>query len=89
MRQSRARVVGSRNNLGCIEEEKGNYDRAVKHYLISANMGSMDSVENFKVMFTAGLATKEQYLEALKGYQAAAEETKSHDREIVKWPHEI
>ena len=49
----------------------------------------MDSVENFKVMFTAGLATKEQYLEALKGYQAAAEETKSHDREIVKWPHEI
>ena len=28
-----------------------------------------------------GNATKEQYAEALKGYQDAVEETKSHDRD--------
>ena len=31
-----------------------------------------------------GIATKEQYTEALKGYQDAVEETKSHDRDEAK-----
>ena len=31
-----------------------------------------------------GVATKEQYAEALKGYQDAVEETKSHDRDKAK-----
>ena len=32
----------------------------------------------------AGIATKEQYVQALKGYQDAVEEMKSHDRDSVK-----
>ena len=32
-------------------------------------------------MFMEGIATKEQYAEALKGYQDAVEEMKSHDRD--------
>ncbi|EJK46011.1 hypothetical protein THAOC_35344 [Thalassiosira oceanica] len=71
----------SRHNLGCYEEEKGNDDRALKHYLISAKMGDNDSIENIKQMFMAGFATKEQYAEASKGYQDAVEEMKSHDRD--------
>ncbi|EJK60547.1 hypothetical protein THAOC_19077 [Thalassiosira oceanica] len=78
----------SRHNLGCIEGEKGNYDRAARHLLISAKMGQRDSVEMIKQMFTAGLATKEQYAEALKGYQDAVEETKSHDRDEAKRLHD-
>ena len=35
-------------------------------------------------MFTTGLATKEQYAEALKGYQNAVEEMKSNDRDQAK-----
>ena len=70
-----------RNNLGAIEAQKGNYDRAVKHFLISAKMGDKISVENIKKIFMAGVATKEQYAEALKGYQQAVEEMKSHDRD--------
>ena len=74
----------SRNNLGGSEAEQGNYDRAVRHYLISAKMGYKVSLEMIKQMFMAGIATKEQYTQALQGYQDAVEETKSHDRDVAK-----
>ncbi|EJK76551.1 hypothetical protein THAOC_01680 [Thalassiosira oceanica] len=76
--------VESRNNLGCIEAEKGNNDRALRHLLISAKMGDNNSVETIKKAFMDGLATKAQYAEALKGYQDAVEEMKSHDRDEAK-----
>ncbi|EJK59420.1 hypothetical protein THAOC_20362, partial [Thalassiosira oceanica] len=70
----------SRHNLGCCEWEKGNDGRAARHFLISAKMGHTESVEKMKMVFMEGTATKEQYAEALKGYQDAVEEMKSHDR---------
>ncbi|EJK44927.1 hypothetical protein THAOC_19775 [Thalassiosira oceanica] len=73
--------VLARHNLGCYEMKKGDYDRAVRHALISAKMGHRDSVEMIKGMFMRGQVTKEQYTEALKGYQVAVEEMKSHDRD--------
>ena len=75
--------VKSRYNLGCYEAEKGNLGRALKHCLISAKMGHKGSLESIKKVFMNGLATKEQYAEALKGYQNAIEEMKSHDRDEV------
>ncbi|EJK71718.1 hypothetical protein THAOC_06815 [Thalassiosira oceanica] len=74
----------SRHNLGCFEAEKGNHDRAVRHLMISAKMGYKESVKNIEKLFMAGLATKAQYAEALKGYQDAVEEMKSHDRDEAK-----
>ncbi|EJK62752.1 hypothetical protein THAOC_16624, partial [Thalassiosira oceanica] len=72
----------SRYNLGCIEEHiMENHDRAVRHFLISAKMGHNDPVESIKRFFRAGFATKEQYAEALKGYQDAVEEMKSPQRD--------
>ena len=76
--------VASRHNLGCYEGEKGNHNRAVRHLLISVKVGDKESLEMIKNVFMAGLATKEQYAEALKGYQGAVEETKSHDRDEAK-----
>ena len=76
--------VQSRHILGWREAQNGNWNRAVRHYGISAKMGDEDSLEYIKDMFMAGLATKEQYAEALKGYQDAVEETKSHDRDEAK-----
>ncbi|EJK55430.1 hypothetical protein THAOC_24839 [Thalassiosira oceanica] len=76
--------VESRYNLGFLEGKKGNHDRAVRHWLISAKMGEECSLESIKEAFMAGLATKEQYAEALKGYQDAVEEMKSHDRDEAK-----
>ena len=76
--------VESRYDLGYHEAKKGNDDRALRHFLISAKMGDNKSVEAIKQMFMAGFAAKEQYAEALKGYQDALEETKSHDRDEAK-----
>ncbi|EJK63032.1 hypothetical protein THAOC_16338 [Thalassiosira oceanica] len=73
--------VESRHNLGCNEMKKNNHGRAVRHWLISAKMGYEASLESIKEMFMAGHTTKEQYAEALKGYQDAVEGTKSHDRD--------
>ena len=76
--------VESRHNLGCTEGQKGNNGRALKHFLITAKMGGMFSLETIKKMFMSGTATKEQYAQALRGYQDAAEEMKSHERHEAK-----
>jgi len=78
--------VESRYNLGFFERVKGNDDRAIKHYLISAKMGHKDSVEKLKKMFMEAIATKDHYAQALKGCHDAVEEMESHDRdEWRKW----
>ena len=56
----------------------------MRHFLISAKMGHENSLEMIKKMFVGVNATKEHYAEALKGYQDAVEEMKSHDREEAK-----
>ena len=76
--------VQSRYNLGYWEAIKGNFNRAVRHLLISAKMGHKESLEMIKKMFMGGVATKDQYAQALKGYQDAVEEMKSHDRDENK-----
>ena len=76
--------VESRTNLGCYEWDKGNDDRAVRHFLISAKMGEKKSLDKIKNMLMGGFATKEQYAQALRGYQDAVEEMKSHDRDEAK-----
>ena len=73
--------VESRYNLAYFYGQKGNNDRAVKHFLISAKMGHKESLEMIKKMFMGGVVAKEQYAQALKGYQDAVEEMKSHDRD--------
>ncbi|EJK47895.1 hypothetical protein THAOC_33352, partial [Thalassiosira oceanica] len=76
--------VQSRYNLGCYVWEKMNHDCAVKHWLISAKMGHENSLENIKRAFGGGLTMKEQYVEALRGYQDAVEEMRSNDRDEAK-----
>jgi len=74
--------VESRHNLGGFElKENKNFDRALRHYLISAKMGFNPSIDIIRGFFTLGRATKAQYADALKGYQDAVEETKSDQRE--------
>ena len=87
----------SRHNLGCYEGKKwqyeshdmhwmkkGEYSHAYKHWLISAKMGYKESVDKVKLMVKLGFATNGQYAEALRGYQDAVEEMKSHDRDEAK-----
>ena len=74
----------SRHNLGSVEYLSGNYKLAVQHCVISAKMGYESSLHNIKKMFKIGIATKEQYAEALMGYRDAVEEMKSPQREEAK-----
>ena len=72
--------VTSRHSLGSVEFHDGNFDLTVQHWMISAKMGFEDSLNNIKNLFMTGKATKVQYADALRGYQAAVEETKSPQR---------
>ena len=71
----------SRHALGLVERQKGNYDLALQHWMVSARIGHEESLSRIKEMFKQGHATMTQYSEALKGYQDAMEEVKSPQRE--------
>ena len=71
----------ARYNLGCLETQKGQYDRAVKHLMIAAKLGFDPSLNSVKELHKAGHVSKDDFTEALRGYQAAIEETKSPQRE--------
>ena len=78
--------VAARHNLGIEEGNAGNDDLALQHFLIAAKMGHKGALENIKMMFMEGLATKANYAEALRGYQSAVEEMRSPDRdEALAW----
>ncbi|EJK45543.1 hypothetical protein THAOC_35839, partial [Thalassiosira oceanica] len=64
--------VESRHKLGSAEHNNGNYELAVQHWIISAEMGSNKrSLDNIKEMFKKGHATKEQYAETLLNIEPA------------------
>ncbi len=71
----------ARFNLGCIEEERGNYERAAKHWIIAANLGVDGALEAVKEKFAKGVVSKEDYAATLRGHQAAVDATKSQQRE--------
>jgi len=71
----------SRFGLGLIEQNKGNVDRALKHYMIAARGGESDSLESTQALFKDGRATKDDYTKALRLYQAYLDEVKSDQRD--------
>ena len=76
--------AGARHNLGCLEGQNRNWDRAVRHFLISAKMGDKDSLGEIKKLFKYGHAAKSQYAESLKCCQDSMEEMKSPGRDEAK-----
>jgi len=73
--------VVARHNLGLVEREAGNMDRALKHFIIAVGFGDSDSLDCIKEMFTYGHATKEDYTKALLSYQKYLGEIKSRQRD--------
>ncbi len=71
----------ARNNLGCFEANNGRFDRAKKHWIIAANLGYNDSLKSLRQLYEDGQASKEDYANALRAYQAAVAATKSAERE--------
>ena len=60
----------SRYNLGITEDNAGNIDRALKHFMIAVGSGSNESLEEIEQFSMAGNATKDDYEKALRSYQA-------------------
>jgi hypothetical protein len=73
--------VGSRTNLGIDESNAGNFDRAIKHWLIGASSGDIRAVNNLKNIMIKGHATKDQYAQAIRKYQLYLDEVKSDHRD--------
>ncbi len=76
-----AGVPEARHNLGCDELKNGRFERARKHFTIAANLGDHDSLKKLMALYANGHASKEDYANALRAYQAAVEATKSEERE--------
>ena len=67
--------------LAAHEMENDRKERAAKHLMIAANLGYDPSLKPIKDLFVEGIVSKEEYAAALRGYQTAANETKSAERE--------
>jgi len=74
-------IVTARYNLGVIEGNSGNMDRALKHWMIAVKGGDYNSLKNIKILFSGGNATKDDYANALRLYQAYLDEIRSDQRD--------
>jgi len=73
----------ARYNLAMREEINGRIDRAVKHFIIAANLGCDHSITNMKQCYSNGDVSKEDFAAALRAHQAAVDATKSPQREAA------
>ena len=73
--------VQARYNLGMMEIQTGNYQRAFKHYMLSARAGDDDSLNAVKQGFMARYVTKDEYADTLREYQKSQDEMKSDIRD--------
>ena len=62
--------VFARHNLGVVEEQNGNIERAVKHFTIAANLGDDESMKELKEGYSRGVVSKEDFEAALRAHKA-------------------
>ena len=75
--------LDARFNLGILENNAGNMNRAMKHWMISAGAGYDKSLERIREYYLKGHATKEDFEKALRAHKEAKDETKSDQREAA------
>ncbi len=73
----------ARHNLGMWEQYNGSMERAVKHFIIAANLGYDDSLQKLKEYYTQGVVSKADFAAALRAYQAALDATRSPQRDAA------
>jgi len=73
--------VAARHNLAIDEEDAGNVDRALKHYMIAVRCGNSESLKCIQDLYSEGQASKEEYRKALQSYQEYLGEIKSRQRD--------
>ena len=73
----------ARHDLGCYEGRNGRNERAIKHYIIAANLGNDQSIQALKEFYKDGDVSKEDFAAALRAHHAAVKATKSPEREAA------
>ena len=73
----------ARHNPACSEGEKGRTDRAVKHLIITANLGYDKSIQALKERYEDGEVSREDFAAALRVHQAAVDAMESPQREAA------
>eukprot|EP00984_Skeletonema_dohrnii_P026835 scaffold16248_cov72-Skeletonema_dohrnii-CCMP3373.AAC.1 len=75
---------GARYELGTVEVRIGmeRMDRAIKHWMIGANLGDEQSLTVLKLSYPV-FVIKEDFAAALRAYQTAVDGMKSPDREVA------
>ena len=80
----------ARHNLGEYEWKAGRMDRAVKHFIIAANLGREDSMKTLWKHYSKGNITKEDLEVTLRTHKAAIDAMKSPQREAAEaWRREV
>ena len=74
-------VTPARYTLGLYEERQLRFDRATKHWIISANLGCDESMDMIREFYSKGAVSKEDFAAALRAHQASVDATKSPQRE--------
>ena len=74
----------ARQNLGYEEYNAGNYQRAMKHYMLAASAGHKKSLDEVKEGYMEGDITKEEYASTLREYQKSQDEMKSEARDKAR-----
>ncbi len=74
----------ARNDLGCLENDNGRHERAMKHFIIAAKQGYDQSLETLKDAYRKGLMSKDNFAAALRGHQDAVDATKSLQRDSAE-----
>ena len=73
----------ARHNLGALEADAGNMERAVKHWMISAGAGDDISLKSIRQCYSRGYATKDDFEKALRAHKDAKDAMKSEQREAA------
>ena len=73
--------IHARHNLGCVEGQAGNYQRAYKHWIIAARAGHPKSLDSVKTGFINGFVTKDEHESTLRAYHERQSEMKSETRD--------
>ena len=73
--------VGARHYLGFLEAEDGKFNRALRHWTVSAKMGFERSLKEILQLCKDGHASRDNYAQALHGYRKATDEMFSHERD--------
>ena len=74
----------ARRVLAAKEWECGRFDRAVRHWIIAANVGDDTSLQCLKESYKDGHVSKEDFAAALRAHQAAVNEMKSPQRKAAE-----